>query len=174
MKISRRARSGITLYEVMISLAILLPALVVITQGITIATRAAVTSRLRTEAIFRCDSIVSEVTAGARPIQSVSRSVAEDGAMGWYWSMELAGGPHPDVLQVLVTVEHEDSTGAVNASWSLTRLIRDPQLFLEAAAIAGSTEATSSSSAGGTTGASSSAGTSSAGAGSGSGTGATR
>jgi general secretion pathway protein I len=145
----RPTQRGITLYEVILALAILLPALVVITQGIATATRAAVTSRLRTEAIFRCDSIVSEVAAGARPIGGVSRSAAEDGAPGWWWSMELLGGPHPDTLQVSVTVEHEDSTGAVNASWTLNRLIRDPQLFLDAAAMAGSTSAADST---GTTG----------------------
>ncbi|MCC7425135.1 MAG: hypothetical protein IT428_33110 [Planctomycetaceae bacterium] len=152
---TRRGAShrGITLYEVILALAILLPALVVITQGITTATRAAVTSRLRTEAIFRCDSIVSEVVSGARPIQGVSRSAAEDGAAGWWWSMELLGGPHPDTLQISVTVEHEDSTGAVNASWTLNRLIRDPQLFLDAAAMAGSTSAAGSTGNPGATGA---------------------
>ncbi len=121
---------GLTLYEVILSLAILLPAMVVLTQGISTGSRAAVQARLQTDAILRCDSLLSEVIVGARPLTSVSQMSFDDGAEGWTWSMDVASSAlHPDMLTIAVTVEHADMSGMTNASWSLTRTIRDPALF---------------------------------------------
>ena len=132
----RRTRSGLTLYEVILSLAILLPSLVVLGQMISQGTRAAVQSRLQTQAVLRCETVLSEVLAGIWPMQPAEGVAFEDAAPGWTWNLLVTAGPHPDLLALQVTVEHADTLGTVNASYSLTRLVRDPQLYIDAAAMA--------------------------------------
>lgn len=133
----RRARSvrrGLTLYEVLISLAIFLPALAVLGQAISNGGRAAVQAQLQTEAVLRCDSVISELVAGVQPLTPISGSLFADGAPGWSWSLEVWDGPYTGVQVAEVSVVHVDSNDQVNASASLTRYVWDPQLLSDAAA----------------------------------------
>lgn len=130
----RRRPRGVTLYEVLLALAIFLPAMVVLGECLSQGSRAALRSQLQTEAIIRCESVLAELIAGVRPLQAATGLPFEDGAPGWTWSAEILPGPHPDLLLVEVTVEHLNMADEINASWSINRLVRDPQLFLDAAA----------------------------------------
>lgn len=132
---SRIARRGLTLYEVILAVAIFLPALAALGQGISTGLRAGVQARLQTQAVLRCDSILSEVVAGVRPLQPVAGAAFDDAAVGWSWSLDVLAGPHPHLFEVQVTAVHVDEGGLTNASYTVTRYVRDPQLFIDAAAL---------------------------------------
>lgn len=125
---------GVTLYEVMVSMAILLPALTVLGQAIVNGGRAAVQAQFQTEAVLRADSLMSELIAGAQPLSANSGSLFPDSAVGWTWSLEINDGPYPGLLELDVTVVHQDSSGRINATANLTRLLRDPQVIADMAA----------------------------------------
>lgn len=127
-----RSRRGLTLYEVVLAIAIFLPAMLVLTQGMGVGTRAGLSARLQSEAVLRCDSVLSEVVAGSLPMQAVADEEFLDGAPGWTYSLEIGPGPHPDLLALQATVTHSTRDGMVNATTTLSRLIRDPQIFLDA------------------------------------------
>lgn len=125
-------RRGLTLYEVVLAISIFLPAMLVLTQGMGVGTRAGLSARLQSEAVMRCDSVLSEVVAGSLPMQAVVDEEFLDGGPGWTYSLEIGPGPHPDLLALQVTVNHSTQAGEVNASTTLSRLIRDPQIFIDA------------------------------------------
>lgn len=132
MKASRRrtirARRGLTLLEILLSLALLGGAMAAVSQLITTGTQAAVQSRLRSQAILLCETKMAEVVAGAVPLQVVSGATMPEATPDWTWSLVMGPGPRTDVLQVQVTVSHQSR----RAGYTLTRLMRDPQIVLDA------------------------------------------
>ena len=125
-------RAGISLFEVLLSLGIFLGAVVTLTQLSETGMRAAVKSRLQTHAILRCESKLAELAAGIEPIDDVSEQPFPDDEQ-WQWSLTSTTGPHSDLLQVTVTVDYVGDTELASASFSLSRLIRDPAVFAAAA-----------------------------------------
>ncbi len=130
---SARGRRGLTLLEVIIALGIFAGSMAALSQLITTGLQAAVRSRYQTQAIFRCQSKMAEVVAGYDPMDTVTDAPFEDDA-NWTWSLESQVGPHDALLELVVTVVHNDDTGFASASFRLSRYIRDPQIFLDAAA----------------------------------------
>lgn len=139
------SRSGLTLYEVLISLAIFLPALAVLGQAVSHGGRAAVQAQLQTEAILRCDSVMDEVVAGIQPLTPSSGNLFPDGAPNWTWSLEVLEGPLPGLLEIQVIVSHTDSKEQVNSSSIRTRLMRDPLTLADIAAQQSQTQPTDTS-----------------------------
>ncbi|MGD9857247.1 MAG: hypothetical protein AB7U20_20070 [Planctomycetaceae bacterium] len=133
--ISLRGRAGITLFEVLVALAIFLGALAGIAQIVDTGSTAAVTGQLQSEAVLRCESTLAEVISSIQPMDAVQGESYPDDA-SWSWSLAVADGPHPDLVQLTVEVAHARPNGTTDANFTLTRLIRDPQLFLDAAAAA--------------------------------------
>ncbi len=130
---ARRSRRGLTLFEVVLSLGIFLGALAAVGQLISSGSRAAVQAQLRTQAILRCESKLAEVLAGVETIETVAEMPFDDQADGWTWSLDVAEGPHADLLELEVTVAHTGQNRLGNVSYTLKRYVRDPQLFLDAA-----------------------------------------
>lgn len=130
----RSNRRGLTLYEVLLALVILLGSTVVIGQIISTGSRAAVQAQLQSEAILRCQTKLSEVVAGIEPLQSVSGQPFQDAGPEWSWSLQFGTGPHIDLLDLEVTVAHTDPATQQVVSQSLRRYLRDPQVFLDATA----------------------------------------
>ena len=126
------ARAGFTLFEILLSLGLFLGALAMLSQLWYGGVRASVQSRLRTQAIMRCESKLSEAVAGAIPLQAVSATPFDDDA-SWTWNMQVLPGPHADVLLVVVNVAHPGQGGLSSSSHQLSRLIRDPQVWVNAA-----------------------------------------
>ena len=122
---------GFTLFEVLLSLGLFLGALAVLSQMWYGGVRASVQSRLRTQAIFRCESKLSEVVAGAIPLQATSDTPFEDDA-SWTWNLQVLPGPHADLMLVVVNVAHPGQGGLSSSSHQLSRLIRDPQVWINA------------------------------------------
>lgn len=129
------SRAGITLFEVLVALAIFLGALAGIAQIVDTGSTAAVTGQLQSEAVLRCETTLAEIVSGVHPLESVQREIYPDDS-AWSWSLTVADGPHPDVIQLTVEVVHARTNGSTDATFTMTRLIRDPQLFLDAAAAA--------------------------------------
>lgn len=138
-------RRGLTLYEVFLALALLLGAMAVLSQHIGVGTRAGIRARLQTQAAFHCESKLAEVIAGVEPMTAVSEQEIANAGDGWSWSLEVAPGPQPDLLNLSVSVSHVNSTGDRDAFFTLRRLTRDPQMFLDAAANASSSSGSSGS-----------------------------
>ncbi|MBX3438968.1 MAG: hypothetical protein KF861_15865 [Planctomycetaceae bacterium] len=128
-------RQGITLFEVLVSLAIFMGALAAIAQIVDTGTTASATGQLQSEAVLRCETKLAEVVSGIQAMDAVQGETFPDDA-SWSWSLAITDGPHPDLLQLTVEVSHVRANGTTDADFSLTRLIRDPQLFLDAAAAA--------------------------------------
>ncbi len=127
-----RPRAGLTLLEVLISLAIFLGSLTALSQLIGIGSRAAVQAQLRTQAILKCQSKLSEVIAGAQPLESVTQASFED-EENWKWSLDVQPGAYDNMLQLTVTVQYAGTGDIVTSSYRLTRQIRDPAMLLDAA-----------------------------------------
>ncbi len=127
-------RRGLTLFEVVLSLAIFLGALVALSELISTGSRAAVHARLQTQAMLRCQSKMAEVLVGVEPMLAVSDSPFEDLSEDWTWTLIVGDGPVTDLLELELTVTHIGPNDIPNASYVLNRYVRDPQLFLDAAA----------------------------------------
>ncbi len=129
-------RHALTLLEVLISLAIFLSSLVGIMQLLSIGQRAELLSRLQAEAVMRCESKMAEVIAGIEELKTVSGQPFlddenEDGR--WIWKLEVTDSGTADLLEVTVITEHQLAEDNVNASFTLKRYLRDPQIFIDAA-----------------------------------------
>lgn len=122
----RRRRNGITLYEVVLSLAIFAGALAALGPLASTGSRAAVRTKLETQAVLRCESKLAEVLAGIEPLQAVSGGAFEDAAPGWSWDLSVTSGPRQDLLILEVSAAHTNANGTLDASHKLVRLLRDP------------------------------------------------
>lgn len=132
-------RRGITLFEVMLALAIFLGAFAAIAQVIDLGRQASVAGQLENEAVLRAQTKLAEVIAGVEPMSGLQGQAFEDDP-NWTWGLEIGDGPHVDLLGLTITVEHTRPSGTVDAQFVLRRLVRDPQLFIDAAASASLSE----------------------------------
>ncbi|MFP6763636.1 MAG: hypothetical protein VB858_08460 [Planctomycetaceae bacterium] len=125
---SRHRRSGLSLLEVILSLTIFVGAVSALSQLSTNGTTAAVTARLETQAILRCESKLAEVATAIEPLDDVLEEPFSD-EEDWTWSLESQAGPHADVLLVTVSVAFNGESALSSVNYSLSRLIRDPAIF---------------------------------------------
>jgi len=132
-------RSGITLFEVVLALGIFLGAFAAIAQIVDLGRQASVQGQLENEAVLRAQTKLAEVISGVEPMSGVQGQAFED-APNWTWGLSIADGPHVDLLNLVITVEHVRPNGDVDQAFVLNRLVRDPQLFIDAAANASLSE----------------------------------
>jgi len=151
-----QSRRGLSLFEVVIALTIFACSMGAIGHLISTGVRAAVRSRLESQAIMRSESKIAEVAAGITPMQNAS-GVAFPDDSAWNWSMSISGGQYPDLYVVEVTATHHSTSNIGKISYSLRRMVRDPQLEMLAyqkqleatqASQGSSTKSSSSSSSG--------------------------
>ena len=126
-----RSRAGLTIYEVFLALTLLLGALAVLSQHIAVGRRAAVQGQLQTRAALLCETKLAEVLSGIEPMTTVASMPIADVGEGWNWSLEVAAGPTQDLLNIAVTAAHANDRGETDASVTVRRLARDPQVFLD-------------------------------------------
>lgn len=130
-------RRGITLYEVVIALALFAGSVAAVSEAIATGARAALQSRLQSQAILLCESKMSEVLVGAVPSQSTSDAAfVEPWLEGWKWSLSVQAGPRTGLILVEVDVACRAASNSVDASFALTRLVRDQQAFATSATAA--------------------------------------
>lgn len=130
-------RRGITLYEVVVALVIFAGAIAAISEGVSTGVRAALQSRLQSQAILLCQSKMGEVVAGAVPRSSMGETAfTESGLEGWTWALSVKPGPHTGVQLVEINVAYQPAANSVDASFSLERLVRDPAAFVTSETLA--------------------------------------
>lgn len=127
-------RAGLTLLEVLISVAIFLSSLAAIMQLLAIGKRAEMMTRLQTEAVMRCEAKMAEVIAGVQPMDDVTDETleSEESSGTWQFSLMSMDSGTAGLLQVTVTVKYVVGSDTV-ASSELNRYMRDPQIFIDAA-----------------------------------------
>ncbi len=117
-------RCGLSLLEVVLAIAILGIAMVAIVELLNIGYRAAISSRLRTEAALLCDSKMAEVAAGVLPVQGASLTTLPENPK-WNYSIDVQPSSQLGLLTVTVTVR-QATDAAVPISMSVVRLMPDP------------------------------------------------
>ncbi len=125
-----KCRSGFTLLEVIVSLAIFVAAFASLSQLFTLGSRAAVQAALETQAVVRADAKMSEVLAGVESMEASEAMPFEDDP-NWSWTLEVNEGPHTDLFELTVTVAFQSGVGPAEMNYSLVRFRRDPQLALD-------------------------------------------
>jgi len=157
------SRRGLSLFEVLIALAIFMGSIAAIGQLISTGVRGAVQARLQSQAVLRAETKMAEIVSGSVSLHSSSSGGFPDNP-AWLWSVSAVPSPHAGLYYVDVTVAHSAATATGRQSFTLRRLMRDPQIALDAyaaqqqAAASGSTSGSS-----GSTGSSSGSSTSSSG-----------
>lgn len=127
-------RSGLSLLEIIISVAIFMASLAAIMEGLQIGRRSELSARLQSEAVLRSETVMGEILCGAKEASSAQGNRFDDDETGnWEWSAEVTEAGTTGLLQVTVLVEHRPGGGEPNAAFTLVRFMRDPQLFLDAA-----------------------------------------
>jgi type II secretion system protein I len=124
-------RSGFTLLEVIVALAILTGSLAVlgelVRRGLDSAERARDLSRATLIAEAKMTEVVALATAGAGMPQAISSAVVEaelDRSGTWLYSIELGDTGSPEVMAVRVTVQRDQAASKRPISSSLTRWVR--------------------------------------------------
>jgi len=125
-------RSGLTLLEILLSLAIFFGSLAVLSQLAWNGVRAAVQARLMTQAIIRCEAKLAEVLAGYEPLQAKTRVPFSDNR-AWTWTLVVADTNYPDLMQLEVTASHRGNSNMASVDYTLRRWMRDPGIFQDAA-----------------------------------------
>jgi prepilin-type N-terminal cleavage/methylation domain-containing protein len=121
----RHSRRGVSLLEVILSIAILGTAMVAITQLLNIGYTSALSSRLRTSAALHCDTKIAEIAAGAiELVSSNGQQIQEDPE--WIYSVDVSPGAQMGLLVVTVTVSQADSALPAPISISVVRFMPDP------------------------------------------------
>lgn len=125
-------RSGITLLEVLLSTAIFLGALTAILQIMRVGHDSRLSARLDAEAALRCESLMAEYVSGIIPLKAEAETPFPD-SDEWQYTLEIEDGGGTSLLKLTVLVQHVVNENQVNSYFQLSRLMRDPQLFLDAA-----------------------------------------
>jgi general secretion pathway protein I len=125
------SRSGLSLLEVILSIAILGGAMVVIGQLFNLGYRSALQARLRSEANIMVDTKMAELVSGILPVGS-SGSQAIDENPGWSYSIDIQPSQQLGLLVATVTVEQTEEASATPVSMSIKRFIPDPDYEPEA------------------------------------------
>lgn len=138
--LSVHQRDGLTLLEVVLTLAIFVGAMAVLSQLISTGHRAALDSRMQTQAVIRAEAQMNEVIADPSLMVSTSgMSFTEEynpAALGqWNWSLDVQSwDQNTNLLQLELTVAHLTTGGKQNANYTLRRYVRDPQALLDSIA----------------------------------------
>jgi general secretion pathway protein I len=123
----RERRRGLSLLEVLLSLAIFLVAMTGLSQLIANGVRASLRAKLETEAILRCESKLAEIVAGAEMFQSVSETPFPDDS-AWVWSSTLVPRDNDLLYEIEVLVERKGA-GDGRVRYALKRLAREPEIL---------------------------------------------
>ena len=121
----QRDRRGLSLLEVILSIAILGGAMVVIGQLFNLGYRSARQARLRSDANILCDSKMAELAAGVIEAASTGgQPIAEN--PDWNYSVDIQPSQQPGLLTATVTVEQSPDAAAFPISMSIVRFVPDP------------------------------------------------
>ncbi|RMG33986.1 MAG: prepilin-type N-terminal cleavage/methylation domain-containing protein [Planctomycetota bacterium] len=121
------SRTGFSLLEVILALAIFVGAAAVVGQLWQVATRAALQNELQTEAVVRAESVLNEVLSGVHALTSQADQPFEDDP-SWTWAVDVQPLEGSTLYLVRVTVRHEAAAayGPVEATLSRRHVVPPP------------------------------------------------
>jgi general secretion pathway protein I len=126
-------RTGLTLLEVIISVAIFLGGLTAIMQALALGQRSELSARLQSAAVVRAEAVMAEMISGVAELATSAGNRFDDDETGnWQWSAEVVDAGVTGLLQITVLIEHKPGGEEPNGAFSVMRYVRDPQLFLDA------------------------------------------
>jgi len=165
-RIHRRLRSGFSLLEVILSLAILAGSMAAIGVLTDVGLRHSQMASAASEAQLLCEAKMAEITAGVVAVESVSQvSLAGavetegeeqgyDALSDWVYTVEMAAVDGPaGLVSVRLTVSQDPGRFARPVGFSLVRWIPDPGVVLAESEADAEAAAAASSSTTSTTGA---------------------
>ncbi len=121
----RTVAKGLSLLEVLLSIAILGASMVVIGNMFFLGARSAMRARLRSDANILCDAKMAELAAGFLDLASTSgQAIAENPE--WTYSVDIQPSAQRGLLVATVTVEQADANVPVPVSLSVVRFLPDP------------------------------------------------
>ena len=123
----RERRRGLSLLEVILSIAILGTSMAIIGQVFFAGYRSAVKARDLSDATILCDSVMAELAAGSIDFQSTSSATIPN-IPGWEYSVETV---ESDVSGLLLTTVAVSRTGSSAVSMSIVRMLPDPDYVPE-------------------------------------------
>ena len=138
------SRQGLSLLEVILSIAIFGLSMVAIGHLFNLGFRSAADVQLRSEANMIAETTMAEISAGVIDLSS-GGGIAE-GSPKWQYEVNSQESKQPGLLSVTVRVSLANDPGNNNVSVSLVRLLVDPNFEPEQPTAAGSSSSGSSSS----------------------------
>jgi general secretion pathway protein I len=123
-------RRGLSLFEVVIALAIFMGALAAIGQLVSVGAQGAVRAKLESQAVIRCETTMAEVLAGYIGLRNTSGTFSDNPA--WTWSVSVASTSHSGLYLIEVKATHTGQSNMSKVSYSLERFIRDPGVEMAA------------------------------------------
>ena len=125
-----KSRQGLSLLEVILSIAILGGSMVVIGQMYNLGYRSALQARFRSEANILVDSVMAELAAGVIPAESANGESIQ-GATGWTYSIEIEDSLQSGLFMSTVTVKREGESSILTDGLSIVRFLPDPDYIPE-------------------------------------------
>jgi type II secretion system protein I len=122
-------RKGLSLFEILVALAIFVCSMAAIGQLVSSGVRAAVQARLQSQAVLRAETKMAEAVAGITSLHGASGTFTDD--TNWNWAVASTQSQHEGLFLVEVTVAHAGVTTSARQSFVLRRLVRDPQIALD-------------------------------------------
>jgi hypothetical protein len=121
---------GLTLFEVVIALAIFMGAIAAIGQLISVGARGAVSAQLQSQAVIRAETTLGEVLAGYISLRTTSGTFPDNPA--WTWSVTVSSAQQQGLYLVEVTAAHAGKSSMSKSSYTVRRLLRDPAVAVQA------------------------------------------
>lgn len=118
-------RNGLSLLEVILSIAILGGSMVMIGNLYHLGYRSALQTQIRNDANIHASAAMAELVAGVIPIESTGDTEIS-GSPGWYYSVDIQSSLQPGLFMATVIVRRGDAVGSVPTAVSLVRFIPDP------------------------------------------------
>lgn len=123
MMIRRRGRPGLSLLEVLLSMAIFLIAVVGLMELVNFCGRQAFSISQVNRANQLLEDRLNAVTAGVVPFTGQSDTPFDEDP-DWSWSMESQADNTPNLYRVTITVKWQ--RGNDSDEWSASRMVFDP------------------------------------------------
>ncbi len=127
---NRDGRRGFTLLEVILSLAILVGSLAIISRIVDIAARNSLYAEYHARAIDLAETKMNEIVAGYIPLTATGIQICDDDP-DWQWELQVVDGPLPGLKLVYVRVAPSSSGALADlrepVSYELVRYVLDPE-----------------------------------------------
>ena len=123
-------RSGLSLLEAILAIAILGGAIAAVGESIRLGSQAAADARDFSMAQLLCEAKLTELASGLQPLMPVTQAPLEV-APDWMYTVEIESVDPQALLAIFVTVERDPAQSARPLSITLTRWLIDPDMLLQ-------------------------------------------